>query len=323
MKQLVVALIMSSASFSTGSDSAAKPAVAPFGSWRSPITTQMLVAGAVRFGDVTTDGDTVYWVEGRPEEQGRYVIVPAHSRRQDRGRAAEAVQRTHDGPRIWWRRDDRRRRHGVLHELRRPAVVAARCRAANRSRSRPNRSCGLRISSSTLPAIGSSPCARITRKNDHEPANRIVAVNLADGKVTTLVEGADFYSNPRVSPDGTQLAWLAWNHPNMPWDDTELFVASIASDGSIGQPRKVAGGEDESIFQPSWSPDGTLYFVSDRTDWWNLYAERDGKIVAHAADGGRVRRAAVGVRHADVRLSARWHDHRSLFARRQMERDAD
>ena len=65
-------------------------------------------------------------------------------------------------------------------------------------------------------------------QDDHEPANRIVAVSLADGKVTTLVEGADFYSNPRISPDGKQLAWLAWNHPNMPWDGTELFVAPIA-----------------------------------------------------------------------------------------------
>ena len=102
---------------------------------------------------------------------------------------------------------------------------------------------------------------------------------MADGKVTTLVEGADFYSNPRVSPDGRQLAWLAWNHPNMPWDDTELFVAPFEANGSLGKPRKVAGDLEESIFQPEWSPDGTLYFVSDRTDWWNLYAERDGKIV--------------------------------------------
>ena len=115
-------------------------------------------------------------------------------------------------------------------------------------------------------------------KNDHEPANRIVAVNLADGKITTLAEGADFYSNPRVSPDGQQLSWLAWHHPNMPWDGTELFVAPISADGSLGTARKVAGGNDESIFQPTWSPDGTLYFVSDRTNWWNLYAERDGKI---------------------------------------------
>ncbi len=116
-------------------------------------------------------------------------------------------------------------------------------------------------------------------QSDQEAANRVVAVSLADGKITPLVKGADFYSNPRVSPDGRQLSWLAWHHPNMPWDGTELFVAPIAADSSIGKPRLVAGGTEESIFQPSWSPDGTLHFVSDRTNWWNLYADRQGKVL--------------------------------------------
>src|SRR4029077_3945400 len=91
----------------------------------------------------------------------------------------------------------------------------------------------------------------------HEPANRIVAVSLTDGKVTPLVQGADFYSNPRLSPDSSQLSWLSWHHTNTPWDGTELDVAPVANSGSLGTPRKVAGGTDESIFQPSWSPDGT------------------------------------------------------------------
>ena len=86
-----------------------------------------------------------------------------------------------------------------------------------------------------------------------------------------LVEGADFYSDPIVSPDGRFLAWLEWRHPNMPWDGTELWVAMFKADGSIGAREHVAGGRDESIFQPEWSADGRLYFVSDRTGWWNLY----------------------------------------------------
>ena len=114
---------------------------------------------------------------------------------------------------------------------------------------------------------------------DAEPANRIVAIDLTTGAVESLVEGADFYSTPCVSPDGRQLAWLAWNHPNMPWDGTELSVAQFQADGSLGESRLVAGGKDESIFQGAWAPEGTLYFVSDRSDWWNLCAERDGKIL--------------------------------------------
>ena len=86
-----------------------------------------------------------------------------------------------------------------------------------------------------------------------------------------MVEGNDFYSTPRLSPSGSHLAWLTWNHPNMPWDGTELWVGALTDEGAVVTPRKVAGGERESIFQPTWSPDGVLYFVSDRTNWWNLY----------------------------------------------------
>src|SRR5574342_643700 len=89
---------------------------------------------------------------------------------------------------------------------------------------------------------------------------------------------SNFYSNPRLNPDGTRLAWLTWNHPNMPWDGCELWVGEVSEDGTLGKSERVAGGLEESIFQPEWSPDGVLYFVSDRTGWWNLYRRRDGVI---------------------------------------------
>jgi len=88
----------------------------------------------------------------------------------------------------------------------------------------------------------------------------------------------DFYSFPRISPDGKKLAWTCWRHPQMPWDGTELWVGDLKSGGSVVDSRRVAGSTVESIFQPEWAPDGSLYFVSDRTGWWNLYAERSGKI---------------------------------------------
>ena len=101
--------------------------------------------------------------------------------------------------------------------------------------------------------------------------NELVAVP-TDGSLTvpTVATGADFYAAPRLSADGSRLAWLQWNHPDMPWDGTELWVASFA-DGAIADARRVAGGRDESIVQPEWAPDGSLYFCSDRNDWWNLY----------------------------------------------------
>ena len=88
-----------------------------------------------------------------------------------------------------------------------------------------------------------------------------------------LAEGHDFYAAPRLSPDGRRLAWLSWDHPRMPWDGTELRVGDL---GALDDARLVAGGVDESVIDPQWSPDGALHYCSDRTGWWNLYRE-DGE----------------------------------------------
>ena len=277
MKTLLIAAAMCAAPLNIDS-SQAKPTVAPYGSWRSPISAQMLVQGAVRFGDIATDGDTVYWIEGRPEEQGRYVIVrrtadgtiedvlpkpfSARTTVHEYGGGALAV---YDGTIFFTNYADQQVWQIMPGHAPQAITAEAKMRFADYAYD---------ASRNRLVAVGEDHA-----QNDHEPANRIVAVALGDGKVTTLAEGADFYSNPRISPNGKSLSWLQWHHPNMPWDGSELMVAPIEADGSLGKPRVVAGGNDESIFQPTWSPDGTLYFVSDRSNWWNLYAERDGKVV--------------------------------------------
>jgi dipeptidyl aminopeptidase/acylaminoacyl peptidase len=274
------ALIMFSAANMAGGsrEAAAKVTVAPFGSWRSPVSTQMLVEGAVRFYDVATDDGTVYWIESRPEEEGRYVIV----RRTSDGKVADVLPKPFsartlvheygggslavaDGVVYFTNYADQRLWRIAPGKAPEPITAESKQRFADFV---------VDAARKRLIAV-----CEDHSQNDHEPANRIVAVSLQDGKVTTLAEGTDFYSDPRISPNGKELCWLEWQHPNMPWDGTELFVAPIEADGSLGKARKVAGGQDESIFQPSWSPEGTLYFVSDRTNWWNLYAERGGKIV--------------------------------------------
>ena len=122
-------------------------------------------------------------------------------------------------------------------------------------------------------------CVREDHSTAGEAVNTLVRIDLAGGdEGTIVVSGNDFYSSPRLSPDGSQLAWLTWNHPNMPWDGTELWVAQLNETGTVIKKEKIAGGVDESIFQPEWSPDGTLYFVSDRTGWWNLYRWNENKI---------------------------------------------
>ena len=112
---------------------------------------------------------------------------------------------------------------------------------------------------------------------DREAANTIVSIDLTSGVETVLVSGSDFYSTPRLSSD-SRLCWLAWDHPNMPWDGCVLRVASWNPDGTLGECEQMAGDLSESIFQPQWAPDGSLYFVSDRSGWWNLYRWRGGHV---------------------------------------------
>ncbi len=109
-----------------------------------------------------------------------------------------------------------------------------------------------------------------------EPTNRLASISLGGGNPEILAEGHDFFAAPRFSPDGKQFAWLAWDHPNMPWDVCELWLAEVSSEGALQNPRKIAGGVGESVNQPEWSPTGVLHFASDKTGWWNLYRWEHG-----------------------------------------------
>jgi dipeptidyl aminopeptidase/acylaminoacyl peptidase len=255
-----------------------EPEVAPYGSWRSPITADLIVAETIRLGLIGLDGDDVYWSEMRPAEGGRYVVV----RRTPDGRTADvtpppfnARTRVHeygggaivvaDGTVYFSNWEDQRLYRQDPGRQPRPITPEAELRYADGVVDRGR---------------GRMVCVR----EDHtiagrEPVNAIVSLDLDGGEdFRVLTSGNDFYAAPRLSPDGARLAWLTWNHPNMPWDGTELWVGELRADGSLGRVERVAGGLDESIFQPEWSPDGVLHFISDRTGWWNLYRWRDGRV---------------------------------------------
>ncbi len=244
--------------------------VGPYGSWESPITSDLIVAGTVGLGQPLIDGDDLYWIEMRPSEGGRSVIV----KRDVEGRIADvtppgfnARTRVHEygggdyavyqGNVYFSNFSDQQiyaQRNGAPPE---PLTTIPNMRYADS-------------------IVDNQRRRLLCVREDHtvagrEAVNCLVSVNLADGAADVLVSGNDFYSSPRLSPDGNRVAWLTWNHPNMPWDETELWVARIKDDGSLDQREKVAGGNQESIFHPQWSPRGELYFVSDRTGWWSLY----------------------------------------------------
>jgi dipeptidyl aminopeptidase/acylaminoacyl peptidase len=254
---------------------------APYGSWKSPITTDLIVSSSIGLGGARLDGRDVYWLEGRPLERGRNVLV----RRSADGAVADVNAapfnvrtRVHeyggaaclvvDGVVYFSNFADQRLyrlRPGETPQALTPAIDLRYADAVLDQRR--NRLIAVR-EDHTAP--------------DREAVNAIVSLDLAAGETggQVLASGNNFYSTPRLSPDGTRLAWLTWNHPNMPWDGTELWVAELDVDGSLGKSEQVAGGLAESIFQPEWSPDGVLHFVSDRTDWWNLYRWRDGTVEA-------------------------------------------
>ncbi|WP_343277559.1 S9 family peptidase [Kamptonema sp. UHCC 0994] len=244
--------------------------IANYGSWKSPITSDLIVSGTIGLGGISLDGDDIYWMEGRPSEGGRNVIV----RRTSDGTIADVTPppfnvrtRVHEyGGGAFLVADrtvyfsnftDQRLYCQTIDSEPQPLTPAGDWRYADgiidRERNR-----------------------LIYIREDHtttsEPVNTIVSINLDNSEdIQILAHGNDFYASPRLSPDNSQLCWLSWNHPNMPWDGTELWVAEIKADGSLGEKQLVAGGVSESIFQPEWSTDGVLYFVSDRSNWWNFY----------------------------------------------------
>ena len=251
--------------------------VAGYGTWKSPLTASRVTAGALRFDHLVVDGSDLYWVEGRASDRGRYVVV----RRTPDGVAHDV---TPPGFNV------RTRVHeygGAAYTVYQGVVYFSNFadqRLYRQSASAPPRPLtreGFFYADAQVDARRSRLVCVREEHQAHDVVNTLVSMALDGGDERVLVSGADFYSDPVISASGSEMAWLQWNHPNMPWDGTELWVGELRGDGSIGERRLVAGGDAESIFQPLWSPDGRLYFVSDRTGWWNLYRTTAASFAAH------------------------------------------
>jgi dipeptidyl aminopeptidase/acylaminoacyl peptidase len=262
-------------------EAGAKKKTAPYGSWKSPITADLIVSGAIGLNQPAIDGENTYWIEMRPAEGGRQVIVKrdasgkltdinpqpfnARTRVHEYGGGDYAVSK---GAVYFYNFADQRLYSQSGNEPPQPITPVAEMRYAD---------------AVVDQARNLIFCVREDHNGaNHEATNALVSLKTSAnedcGRV--LVSGNDFYSSPCLHRDGNMLAWLTWNHPNMPWDGTELWQAEVEPDGSLSAAKRIAGGESESIFQPHWSPDGRLYFCSDRSGWWNLYRLEKGEIVA-------------------------------------------
>jgi dipeptidyl aminopeptidase/acylaminoacyl peptidase len=249
--------------------------IVPYGSWASPISSDLIVRDVVGLGGIVLDDRDVYSLESRPAEGGRNVVVllrPDGSAEDITPQPFNARTRVHeygggdfavDKGTVYFSNfaDQRIYRRAPGGE---PAPLTSET--------------GRRYADMVVDKVHRRLIAVREDPAGHEVVNEIVGVDFDSGEERALVSGNDFYSSPRLSPDGRRLVWLTWNHPNMPWDGTELLVCDLGADGCPENVGQVAGGQDESIFQPEWSPGGTLHFVSDRTGWWNLYRWGEGRV---------------------------------------------
>ncbi|MGD2059191.1 MAG: hypothetical protein PVI04_10720, partial [Anaerolineales bacterium] len=260
---------------------------APYGSWESPISAELVAKSGTGSSslprEIHVDGDSVYWIEQRPEQGGRYVIVRlqtdgskqvvtpsafnVRSRVHEYGGGAYCIRAgtiifVNDQDQRLYRQDPERTPHPITPA---PAVEQSH-----------------RYADGAFSPDGKWMLWVRERHEDRLNVQNEIVLIASDGSSTPrlLVSGHDFFSNPRFSPDGTSISWLCWDHPDMPWDSTEVWTATIDLEKlKVRMSKKVAGGEDVSIFQPEWSPDGWLYFISDLTGWWNIYRENpDGSI---------------------------------------------
>jgi dipeptidyl aminopeptidase/acylaminoacyl peptidase len=253
--------------------------VAPYGTWPSPISAELAVTSGVWLEEPRLHDGAVYWVEIRPADEGRYVVVTGDAWSTPRdltppGFSARTKVHEYGGGSYWVHGDTVFFANFADQRLYRQDA-GGEPRAIT-----PDTGGRYRYADGILTADGSMVICVRERHEDDEVVNELVAIPAdGSGDARIVAGGRDFYSNPRISPDGAKLAWLTWDLPWMPWDGCELWVAELGSDASVDKERLVAGKLDaESIFQPAWSQSGELHFVSDRTGWWNLYGERGGMI---------------------------------------------
>ena len=256
--------------------------VAPYGSWSSPITLDLVAdEGGVAYGYLSADATGLYWLESRPKEQGRQAlvfmphggsavdVVPAGFNVRTRVHEYGGGSWFRDGSTVYCSSFDDSRLYRIDDPGTEPRPITPEPPAPHAWRYADGRA----FADGRLIV-----CVRESH-GEGEPVNELVVLP-ADGSAEprSIATGRDFYAAPRPSPDGMRLAWLAWDHPHMPFEGTDLCVGDLDAEGRCTNARRVAGSATESIFQPEWGEGDGLYFVSDRSGWSNLYVERNGEV---------------------------------------------
>jgi len=250
-----------------------------YGNWPSKITSELIVSDSVSIDEARLTATAVYYIERRPQEKGRCVIVrsgdgvsldvlpppySARSRVHEYGGGCYCLDENHDGDRIFFVNDSDQDIYLIEQQQIRRITDEPHSRFADFVFDRDrNRLVAVR----EVHVRRSGTGARADQRID----NSIVIIDIESGEVSVIAEGYDFYASPRLNHANDRLCWQAWRHPNMPWDGNELWLCDIDKDGSITKQRHIAGSDEISVFQPSWSPDDALHYIADDDGWWHLY----------------------------------------------------
>ncbi len=241
-----------------------------YGTWSSPITAEKTFDAVKAYNNLFFDNNTLYWTEVRPTEGGRSVITSLNGDITPPGFNVRTRVHEYGGKSYTVE-------NGVVYFVN---FNDQQIYVQKKEEVKPLTGPGIRFADLITTEKGIVAVGELHRGEHYtEVDNFLSYIDKKTGTSTILSSGQDFYSSPTLSPDGKTLAWISWNFPNMPWDGTELWVANF-NEGTLTYPRLVAGGDKESIFQPSWSPSGELYFVSDKSGWWNLYRLKDNQYEA-------------------------------------------
>ena len=255
-----------------------------FGEWPSPITPELMATRRIGFGHRVVDNGILYWLEIRPEEDRRVIqrSVDGHVQAvtPDEIDVRAGVNlgggdfTVDDGTIYFPRASDQRVYRQDLGEE--PVAITPEAETDRRS---SYADFEVSVDGASLYCVGQNV---ESNEEDDGPVITLMRVDVRGVNPPSVVaSGHDFYTHPRISPDGSRIAWLTWDHPGMPWDGTELHVAVITSDGTLTNEQVVMGGPKEAVFQPEWRQDGTLHAVSDRSGWWNLYRYEEGEWIAY------------------------------------------
>jgi dipeptidyl aminopeptidase/acylaminoacyl peptidase len=258
---------------------------ATLGHWHSPISAALLASQGLRLNEPQLCGERVFWLEARPLERGRTTLMCSHlGHTQELLPAPHSLRtRAHEygggaylvvGDLVFMVLDADQRIYQLPLCPSTGAPQLAQLRALTPAGAYRYADFCFDVQRNRLLAVREN-----YTQDAHNPPNDIIALALDESAadapaslhISVLASGADFYSNPRLSPCGKQLSYLQWNHPQMPWDGSELIIANLDTAGAVSQRACIAGGTTEAIVQPQWSPQGELFFISDRSDWWNLY----------------------------------------------------